>query len=114
MEMAQDLLTLTIGDYMRAYAAIARIKALSRFEFPAGLAAGPTIGQSRPVRGVSGFRHHESRTGVPHRIPKTHIERLFSQHYSCLDRIESGFAALGNRLYIALSNAASRSVRGRR
>ena len=114
MEMAQDLLMLTIGDYMRESKPLPTPKRHRGAKFrPVPL---PALQSAKVDLFIAFLESGMKKAEFARRIgiPKTHIERLFSQHYSCLDRIESGFAALGNRLYIALSNAASRSVRGRR
>ncbi len=107
MEMAQDLLMLTIGDYMR-----------EGKQVPA-----PTLRRGakfRPVRLTalrsakvalymafleSGLKKVEFARRIG--IPKTHIERLFSlRHHSRLDQIEAAFAALGKRLYVEARDAA--------
>ena len=107
MEMAQDLLTLTIGDYIREgkpLPAPARRRA-ARFR-PVSLPSW----QSAKVDLYTGFLESGLKKAEFARrigIPKTHIERLFSlRHHSRLDQIEAALAALGKRLHVEARDAA--------
>lgn len=107
MEMARDLLMLTIGDYMRESRPlpVAKRHRGSRFR-PVPL---PALQAAKvDLYGAflkSGLRKAEFARRIG--ISKTHIERLFSlRHHSRLDRIESAFAALGKRLHVETRNAA--------
>ena len=105
--MAQDLLMLTIGDYVREGKPLP--SATHR--------RGPKF-RAVPLRALqcakvdlytafleSGLRKAEFARRIG--IPKTHIGRLFSlRHHSRLDLIETGFAALGKRLHIEARDAA--------
>jgi len=89
MEMAQDLLTLTIGDYIRESRPLppARRHRASRFR-PVAL---PAL-QAAKVDLYSAFLESD---------------RLFRlRHHSRLDQIEAAFAALGKRLHVEVRNAA--------
>ena len=107
MEMAQDLLMLTIGDSIRDSTQLpaARRHRGSKFR-PVPL---PAL-QSAKVDLYTAFlesglmkAEFARRIG----IPKTHIDRLFSlRHHSRLDQIESAFAALGKRLHVEVRSAA--------
>ena len=107
MAMAQDLLMLTIGDYIREGKQV----------------PGPTRRRGAKFRSVplpafqsakvklytaflaSGLKKAEFARRIG--IPKTHIERLFSlRHHSRLHLIEAAFAALGKRLHIEVRDAA--------
>ena len=107
MEMAQDLLLLTIGDFMRAGKAlpVAARRRGAKFR-PAPL---PAL-QSAKVDLYSAFLASGLKKAEFARrigIPKTHIERLFSlRHQSRLDQIEAAFGALGKRLHIEVKDAA--------
>jgi antitoxin HicB len=107
MEMAQDLLMLTIGDYIREgkpLPAPARRRG-ARFR-PVPL---PAL-QSAKVDVYTGFLESGLKKAEFARrigIPKTHIERLFSlRHHSRLDQIEAALAALGKRLHVEARDAA--------
>ncbi len=107
MEMARDLLILTIGDYMRESRPLPPPKRRRGSRFvPVALAAL----QAAKVDLYSAFRDSGLKKAEFARrigIPKTHIERLFSlRHHSRLDQIEAAFAALGKRLHIEPRNAA--------
>jgi antitoxin HicB len=106
-EMAQDLLMLTIGDYVRESAPLPTPKRHRGSKFrPVPL---PAL-QAAKVDLYTAFldsglikAEFARRIG----IPKTHIDRLFSlRHHSRLDQIESAFAALGKRLHVEVRNAA--------
>jgi antitoxin HicB len=107
MEMARDLLMLTIGDYVRESRRLPspRRHRGARFR-PVPL---PAL-QSAKVDLYAAFleagltkAEFARRVG----IPKTHVQRLFSLwHHSRLDQIESAFAALGKRLHVEVRDAA--------
>lgn len=107
MEMAQDLLMLTIGDFIRESRPLPKAKRHrgSKFcpvELPALLAAKVDLYTAFVE---SGLRKAELARRIG--IPKTHIERLFSlRHHSRLNQIEAAFAALGKRLHVEARNAA--------
>jgi antitoxin HicB len=107
MEMAQDLLMLTIGDYIRESRELPppRRHRGSKFRavrLPALQAAKVDLYLAFLE---SGLKKAEFARRIG--IPKTHIERLFSlRHRSQLGQIEAAFAALGKRLHIEARNAA--------
>jgi len=107
MEMAQDLLMLTIGDYIRegrplplpshrrgARFRIVRLPALQSVKVNLYLAfLKPGLKKAEFARRIG--------------IPKTHIERLFSlRHRSRLNQIEAALAVLGKRIHIEARDAA--------
>lgn len=107
MDMAQDLLMLTIGDYMK------ESKLLPAPRRHRGAKFRPVVLSALQAAKVdlylsflgSGLKKAEFARRIG--IPKTHIERLFSlRHHSRLDQIESAFAALGKRLHVEVRNAA--------
>ncbi len=107
MEMAQDLLMLTIGDYIREGKQLpgpARRRG-ARFR-PVPL---PAL-QSAKVDLYTAFLESGLKKAEFARrigIPKTRIERLFSlRHHSRLDQIEAALAALGKRLHVEARDAA--------
>jgi antitoxin HicB len=107
MEMAQDLLTLTIADYIREgkrLPAPARRRG-ARFR-PVPLPALRSAKIDLYMAFLeSGLKKAEFARRIG--IPKTHIERLFSlRHHSRLDQIEAALAALGKRLHIETRDAA--------
>ena len=107
MEMAQDLLMLTIADYMREGRQLpvpARRRG-SRFR-PVPLPALQTAKVDLYAAFLaSGLKKSEFARRIG--IPRTHIERLFSlRHHSRLDQIEAALAALGKRLHIDTRDAA--------
>lgn len=107
MEMAQDLLMLTISDYIMESRPlpVPRRHRGSKFRpvpLPALQAAKVDL---YTAFSGSGLKKVEFARRIG--IPKTHIERLFSlRHHSRLDQIESAFAALGKRLHVEARNAA--------
>lgn len=107
MEMAQDLLMLTIGDYVRESKALPPPKRYRGQKFRAVLL--PAL-QAAKVDLYSAFIESGLKKAELARrigIPRTHIERLFSlRHHSRLNQIEAAFAALGKRLHIEARNAA--------
>jgi antitoxin HicB len=107
MAMAQDLLMLTIGDYIREGKALpvpARHRGAKFRPVPL-----PAL-QSAKVDLYTGFlKSGLKKVEFARRIgiPKTHIERLFSlRHHSRLDQIEAALAALGKRLHVEARDAA--------
>lgn len=107
MEMARDLLMLTIGDFIRSGKPLPAPKRRRGAKFrPVPL----TALQCAKVDLyntflTSGLKKAEFARRVG--IPKTHIDRLFSlRHRSGLDQIESAFAALGKQLHVEARNAA--------
>ena len=107
MEMAQDLLMLTIGDYIRESRSLPAPRRHRGSKFrPVPL---PAL-QAAKVDLYSAFLGSGLRKAELARrigIPKTHIERLFSlRHHSRLNQIEAAFAALGKRLHVEARNAA--------
>ena len=107
MEMARDLLILTIADYMREgkpLPAAARHRG-AKFR-PVAL---PAL-QTAKLELYAGFvRSGLKKTEFARRIgiPKTHVERLFSlRHQSRLNQIEAAFAALRKRLTVEVRDAA--------
>jgi antitoxin HicB len=107
MEMAQDLLMLTIGDYIREGKPLPPAKHRRGAKFRA--VPLPALQAAKVDLYVafllSGLRKAELARRIG--IPKSHIERLFSlRHSSRLDRIESAFAAVGKRLHIETRDAA--------
>jgi antitoxin HicB len=107
VEMAQDLLTLTISDYIRESRPLPapRRHRGSKFRpvpLPALQAAKIDLYTAFLE---SGLKKVELARWIG--IPKTHIERLFSlRHHSRLNQIEAAFAALGKRLHVEARNAA--------
>ena len=105
--MAQDLLMLTIGDFIRESRPLPKPRRHrgSKFrpvELPALQAAKVDLYTSFLE---SGLKKAEFARRIG--IPKTHIERLFSlRHHSRLDRIEAAFGALGKRLHVEARDAA--------
>jgi antitoxin HicB len=107
MEMAQDLLMLTIGDYVREGKPlpVPSCRRGARYR-PVPL---PVL-QSAKVRLYTAFLNSALKKAEFARrigIPKTHVDRLFSlRHHSRFDQIEAAFAALGKRLEIQVRDAA--------
>jgi antitoxin HicB len=107
MEMAQDLLMLTIGDYIRKGKPLPAPSRRRGAKFrPVPLSAL----QSAKVELYTTFLNSGLQKAEFARrigIPKTHIERLLSlRHRSRLDQIEAAFVALGKRLEIEVRDAA--------
>ena len=104
MAMAQDLLILTMGDYIKESKPLptARRHRGAKFRAVALPAAKVDLYGSFLE---SGLKKAEFARRIG--IPKTHIERLFSmRHHSRLNQIEAGFAALGKRLHVEARSAA--------
>jgi antitoxin HicB len=107
MEMAQDLLMLTIGDFMRESKPLPAPKRHRGSQFrPVPLPALQAVKVDLYTAFLeSGLKKAELARRIG--IQKTHIERLFSlRHRSRLDQIESSFAALGKRLHVEARDAA--------
>jgi antitoxin HicB len=107
MEMAQDLLMLTIGDYIREGKPLpvpSRHRGAKYRPVPLPILQYAKVElYTAFVR--SGFRKAEFARRIG--IPKTHIDRLFSlRHHSRFDQIEAAFAALGKCLEIEVRDAA--------
>jgi antitoxin HicB len=107
MEMARDLLTLTISDYIRESRPLPAPRRHRGPKFrPVSLPAlqGAKVDLYTAFL-ESGLKKAEfaRRAG----IYKTHVERLFSlRHHSRLDQLEASFVALGKRLHVEARNAA--------
>jgi antitoxin HicB len=107
MEMARDLLMLTIGDFIRAGKPlplpVRRRGAKFRAVPLAALQSAKVDLYSAFL--ASGLKKAEFARRIG--IPKTHIERLFSlRHQSRLDQIEAALGALGKRLCVEVRDAA--------
>jgi antitoxin HicB len=107
MEMAQDLLMLTISDCIRGGKQLPEPSRYRGVKFrPVPLPALQTakVDLYRAFLD-SGLKKAEFARRIG--IPKTHIERLFSlRHHSRLDQIEAALAALGKRLHVEARDAA--------
>jgi len=107
LEMAQDLLMLTIGDFIRESKPLPAPQRHrgSRFR-PVAL---PAL-QAAKVDLYKAFLESDLKKAEFARrigIHKTHVDRLFSlRHHSRLDQIEKSFAALGKRLHVEARDAA--------
>jgi antitoxin HicB len=107
MEMARDLLMLTIGDFIRESRPLPtpgrrRGSKFRPVALPALQAAKVDLYNTFLE---SGLKKAELARRIG--IPKTHIERLFSLlHHSRLNRIEAAFAVLGKRLHVEARTAA--------
>jgi antitoxin HicB len=107
MDMAQDLLVLTIGDYIKEPKPLPVPRRHRGAKFrPVALSALQAAKVDLYVSFLgSGLKKAEFARRI--KIPKTHIDRLFSlRHHSRLDQIESAFATLGKRLHVEVRNAA--------
>ena len=107
MEMAQDLLMLTIGDYMREakpLPAPTRRRGAKYRPVPLPALQSAKVDLYRAFQ-ASGLKKAEFARCIG--IPKTHVERLFSlRHQSRLYQIEAALAALGKRLHVEARDAA--------
>ncbi len=107
MEMAQDLLVLTISDYIRECKPLPVPARHCGPKFrpvplPALQAAKVELYAAFQA---SGLKKAEFARRIG--IPKTHIERLFSlRHHSRLTQFEAALAALGKRLHVEVRDAA--------
>ncbi len=107
LEMAQDLLMLTIGDFMRESKALPKARRRRGAHFrPVTLPALQTAKVDLYNAFVaSGLIKAELARRIG--ISKTHVDRLFSlRHHSQLEQIEKAFAALGKRLHVEARDAA--------
>jgi antitoxin HicB len=107
VEMAQDLLMLTIGDFIKESRPLPVPKRHRGAKFrPVAL---PALQAAKVDLYISFLESGLKKAEFARRIgiPKTHIERLFSlRHHSRLDQIESAFTALGKRLHVEVRNVA--------
>lgn len=107
MEMARDLLMLTIGDYIRDGKRLPEPARRRGAKFRPVLL--PAL-QSAKVDLYTAFLESGLKKADFARrigIPKTHIDRLFSlRHHSRLEKIEAALAALGKRLHVETRDAA--------
>ena len=107
MEMAQDLLMLTISDFIREgkrLPAPGRHRGRKFRPVPLPALQSAKVDLYTAFLG-SGLKKAEFARRIG--IPKTHIERLFSlRHHSRLDQIEAALSALGKRLHIETRDAA--------
>ena len=105
-EMGQDLLMLTIADYVREGKPLPHAARRRGIKFRRV----PLLGlQSAKVDLYTAFLESGLKKAEFARrigIQKTHIERLFSlRHHSRLDLIEKALAALGKRLHVDARDA---------
>jgi antitoxin HicB len=107
MVMAQDLLMLTISDYIREGRPLPSPTRRRGAKFrPVALSAlqSAKVDLYRSFQ-ASGLKKSEFARRMA--IPRTHVERLFSlRHRSRLDQLETAFAALGKRLHVEARDAA--------
>ena len=107
MERAQDLLMLTIGDYIREGKPLPRPSRRRGAKFrPVPL---PALRCAKVDLYVAFHASRLTKAEFARRIgiPKTHIARLFSlRHHSRLDQIEAALRALGKRLHVEARDAA--------
>jgi antitoxin HicB len=107
MDMAQDLLKLTIGDYIRdgkPLPAPSRRRGAKFHSVPLTALQSAKVDLYTAFL-ASGLKKAEFARRIG--IPKTHIERLFSlRHHSRLDQIEAALTSLGKRLHIEVRDAA--------
>ena len=107
MDMARDLLMLTIGDYIHdgqplPAPSLRRRAKFRAVVFPALQSAKADLYSAFLA---SGLKKAEFARRIG--ISKTHIERLFSlRHQSRLSQIEAAFAVLGKRLQVDARDAA--------
>jgi antitoxin HicB len=107
MEMAKDLLMLTIGDYMRESKPLpVPLRRRGAKYRPVPLPALQSAKAELYTAFLnSGLKKAEFARRIG--IPKTHIDRLFSlRHHSRFNQIEAAFVALGKRLRIEVRDAA--------
>ena len=107
MDMAQDLLILTIGDYIREGKPlpVPLRRRGARFHTVPLTALQSAKVDLYAAFLASGLKKAEFARRIG--IPKTHIERLFSlRHHSRLDQIEAALATLGKRLHVEVRDAA--------
>jgi antitoxin HicB len=107
MEMAEDLLMLTLADFIREGKPLptpARRRG-SHFR-PVAL---PGLQSAKVDLYAAFLRSGLKKAELARRmgIPKTHVDRLFSlRHHSRLGQIEAALAALGKRLHVEVRDAA--------
>ena len=107
MEMAQDLLMLTVSDYIRECKQLpepVRHRGAKFRQVPLPALQSAKVDLYTAFL-KSGLKKAEFARRIG--IAKTHIERLFSlQHQSRLNQIEAALAALGKRLHVEARDAA--------
>ena len=107
MEMARDLLMLTIGDCIREGTPLpAPLRRRGTRFRPVPL---PALQSAKVDLYTAFLKANLKKAEFARRIgiPKTHIERLFSlRHRSRLDQVEAALAALGTCLHIEVRDAA--------
>jgi antitoxin HicB len=107
MEMALDLLMLSIGDFIREGRSLpvpSRRRGAKYRSVPL-----PALQSAKVELYVAFVKSGLKKAEFARRIgiPKTHVDRLFSlRHQSRLDQIEAAFAALTKRLKIEACDAA--------
>lgn len=107
MELAQDLLMLTIGDYIREGKRLPKPSRRRGAKFRLVPLTGLQSAKSELYSAFLDSRQTKAEFARRIGIPRTHIERLFSmRHHSRLDQIEAAFAAIGKRLHIEVRDAA--------
>ena len=107
MEMARDLLMLTIGDFIREgrpLPAPVRYRGAKFRPVPLTALQSAKVDLYKEFL-MSGLSKAECARRIG--IPKTHMERLFAlRHHSRLDQIEAALAALGKSLHVEVRDAA--------
>lgn len=107
MEMARDLLMLSIGDFMREGKPLPRAKRHRGLHFRA--VELPALQTAKVELYAAFLESGLKKTEFADRIgiAKTHVDRLFSlRHRSRLDQMEAAFAAVGKRLHVEVRDAA--------
>jgi len=107
MEMALDLLMLTIGDFIREGRSVPVPSHRRGAKYRSVLL--PALQSAKVELYVAFVKSGLKKAEFARRIgiPKTHVDRLFSlRHQSRLDQIEAAFAALSKRLKIEACDAA--------
>ena len=107
MDMARDLLMLTLGDFMRQGKPLPSPMRRRGVKYRA---VALSALQSAKVDLYTAFQESRLKKAEFARrigIPKTHVDRLFAlRHRSRLDQIEAALSALGKRLHIEVRAAA--------
>lgn len=107
MDLAQDLLMLTIGDYIREGKRLPKPSRRRGAKFRLVPLTGLQSAKADLYSAFLDSRQTKAEFARRIGIPRTHIERLFSlRHHSRLDQIEAAFAAIGKRLHIEVRDAA--------